>query len=296
MSGFFAVSDKAVLMLVFIVSMEHTDLLHFVYILFFVVFVTSNKMAKKYWGLLVVYNGVVILTRYIVELFSIGMNSTLANDIGLAPSVRHEYVGIYYPSLLMIFLLIQYNFVRYHLETLNVSKFLFGEYILKNTSTRQKSLGFAVVYVLYFMPMDGWLLISYFVFLCVGLSDLHVINLGYIVLVLLALLCHQYSDHVWGKVRVLWLLVMSYCVLAFVLLYAVQYPFVEHYLQNTLYPTSWEKKYLSLEDIGLIRKKQDDLFAIINPMIGPVLALIISFLQFGMFFKLNRLEQKATYI
>ncbi|ETO14742.1 hypothetical protein RFI_22626 [Reticulomyxa filosa] len=148
-SGFFAVSEKAVLMLVFVVSMEHADLLHFVYIIFFVVFVTSTDLAKN---------------------------------------VKSDYAGIYYPSLLMIFLLIQYNFFQTQLEAMNMSQFNFEDYVLKNTSIRRNSLGFALLYFAYFIPLDGWILITYVVFLLIGLSELHLINLGY---VLIALLIHS---------------------------------------------------------------------------------------------------------
>ncbi|ETN98771.1 hypothetical protein RFI_38716, partial [Reticulomyxa filosa] len=175
-----------------------------------------------------------------------------------------------------------------------MSQFNFEDYVLKNTSIRRNSLGFALLYFAYFIPLDGWILITYVVFLLIGLSELHLINLGYVLIVLIALLIHQYSSNVWSKVRIFWLFVVTYCTLAFGCLYAVQYDFIDRWLRNSLYPKHWNNTYISLEDIGLTRKDKTNLFVILSTMIGPVLALINSFLQFSVFLKDNRLQIKTN--
>ena len=63
-AAFYVLMEKLILFGVYVVSTERADILHLLFLLYFLVFLVLGWRAHKYWYLLVAYNGFAISIRY----------------------------------------------------------------------------------------------------------------------------------------------------------------------------------------------------------------------------------------
>ena len=289
--------EKIVLLGVYVVSTERADIQHFIYLIFFLIFIVGPNKCRKYWWLFTLYSGLQITVRYIANIvcknYTCTDESSITDDIGILPP---SYIsGLLYPVILMSFTIIQYYLNKNRKDEESLRGFTLEHFVLKNASQRVNSFIYAIVYYIFFIIEDWGLIIVYIGLIIVGLSDVHCMNLGYVFSVFLCWFIHSWFRRVWSILRKLWWIVVLYTAASFFGLYACQYEFIYNFL-NQIYPNNLSK-YLSLSDIGLKDGSSDqdsDEFAMFLIMLGPMFALVLSLIQFTYLMKSHNYDNIHT--
>eukprot|EP01084_Bolivina_argentea_P121942 216110_1 len=291
-AAFYVMIEKIILFGVYVISTERADILHLIFLLYFLMFLVLGPLAHRYWWTLVLYNGIAVTLRYIFNVFDIQLSHIVANEFGLRPP--NNMTGLIYPAILLSFVILHYHLTKQRKERHTLLEFKFEQLILKNAARRTNSLLFAILYYLFYVIQDWCLLFVYIALLMIGMIQIHSINLGYCVCVFLCFFFHCWFKDPWKKIRAYWILIVAYCALCFFGLYASQYSFIHDWVQDDLYPKSFNDKYFSLQDIGLTNEdtNNEQPFAMFMILLGPVIAMILTVIQFS-FFVTNKPHQEV---
>eukprot|EP01083_Nonionella_stella_P231958 818713_1 len=282
-AAFYVMIEKLILLGVYVISTERADILHFLFLLFFLVFLWLGPLAHKYWRTLVLYNGFAVTLRYVFIVFDAHPIDMISNEFGFRPP--SDTAGLIYPTILLSFVILNDHLARKRRERHMLLEFKFEQLILRNTAYRTHSFVFAILYYLFYFIQDWCLLLVYIALIAIGMVQIHAIHLGYCICVFFCFFFHCWFKDPWGKIRGYWILIVAYCAICFFGLYASQYSFIHDWLEDDVYPKTFNNKYFSLEDIGLTNHDTDneEAFAMWNILLGPVIAMILTVIQFGYF-------------
>eukprot|EP01133_Synstelium_polycarpum_P001527 gene1527-1783_t len=267
----------------FFCGLTSVSLLNAGYMLFFILFVMSEKMASRLWILLIVYAQSVLLLLYVWQLSWLSsIDNSTTRLIGVIKYTDEPlFVGLIWHLVIITFTLTQWNVNRLYRAG------IFGKAEDDQASDSAVDPNYeipaslrAFATAIYSASRYYSLPACYLVLVLVAsFSQISIISLIYMASVFLCLIIHHRSANGSVHIRRFWPIVVISQGIVLIARYVYQFNPVNEWLIR-IYPDAWDA-YLTLSDIGLQKYPDDELF---RELLGNVAILVVCVFQLSCFF------------
>lgn len=275
--GFWALKQSYLLSLggVYIAGLHQVTILNSVYLLLFILFLTSPVIARRFWLVLVLYCETVILVVYTWSAtpWTNNIKSTkLLSMIGLRTYSNTNDLftqGLVWHLVIMLFGVIQLWVLRYTASLAQDGK---------DKPTEKIPRWMRAVGDTFFWAWDEYGLIPVYtvlIFVASSDGDISLINILYITLLFVCLSIHMMTRHADVHIKRFWIFVVIASGIILLARYAYQFQFIQELLQNLL-QESW-----IIEGIGFIVFKSQTVFV---PLLGNTFVFLVAVIQLQTFF------------
>eukprot|EP01083_Nonionella_stella_P061149 159429_1 len=293
-STLYAHAEKLSLVAVYFTGMSSVDYLHMIYLLFFLVFFPWSRLARRFWISLVAYCEIALLLFYawrVIEPLNINTSDAFKNfsdSTGLSRAEGNLSVALLSAATLVL-VVVQLNFFRSQTERRHREYASFERFVRRYGSKEDASIAWPLLYyVTTFFRHFGLILVYLTLILVLGLRSVSVINGGYLVILVVCMLIHQFSSKPETVLKIIWPIVVLYSTFVLFLMYAYQFPTIATWIAG-LYPKFLANNVFTLEDIGLVMYNDGQLMW---HMLPPTAVCILVVTQYRVF--LSRSRQQSV--
>eukprot|EP01083_Nonionella_stella_P242893 846875_1 len=293
-STLYAHAEKLSLVAVYFTGMSSVDYLHMIYLLFFLVFFPWSRLARRFWISLVAYCEIALLLFYawrVIEPLNINTSDafkSFSDSTGLSRAEGNLSVALLSAATLVL-VVVQLNFFRSQTERRHRAYASFERFVRRYGSKEDASIAWPLLYyVTTFFRHFGLILVYLTLILVLGLRSVSVINGGYLVILVVCMLIHQFSSKPDTVLKIIWPIVVMYSTFVLFLMYAYQFPTIATWIAG-LYPKFLANNVFTLEDIGLVMYNDGQLMW---HMLPPTAVCILVVTQYRVF--LSRSRQQSV--